>query len=47
MLETFKKSQIQKPCQKDESKEENKVLKKNVHKLENDITKFVKSTKTF
>ena len=46
LLETFQKPQIQETSKKDES-EENKVLKKNVHRLENDITKFVRSTETF
>jgi len=47
LLKTFQNSQPRKAFEKNEIKEQNKVLKKYVHKLENDIIKFVKSTETF
>jgi len=47
LLKTFQNSQPQKTLEEIEIIEENEVLKKNVHKLENDIIKFVKSIETF
>jgi len=50
LLKTFQNLQpkeILEKIEEDKSKEENNVLKKNAHKLKNDITNFVKSTKTF